>query len=416
MLNGAHALASRHGGKVRVGFLNTHPIQYFAPLYAYLNQSEDLAITAIYLSDYSVRGAQDHAFGRVVKWDVDLLSGYDARFVAGAPERDEPNGFFSMIVPVVWSEIRRNALDALVVHGHSPAAQIVGIAAAKASGIPVFMRGETHLGLSRGSVKASLRKFVMSAFYARLDGVLAIGSANRAFYRAMGVPARRIFSVPYTVDNSRFIEAARLTNAERAEMRRMLGVEDDCPIILYSAKFEQRKRPGDLVRAAAKLNAEGASFHLAMVGSGAREAELRSLAQELGVGNMHFHGFVNQSAIPRIYGACDIFVLPSENEPWGLAVNEAMCAGLPIVAAAEIGCVPDLVRDGVNGRIFQAGDIAGLAAALRPLIDDKEKRRAMGTASSEIIARWSYAEAREGLRMALRSVGLNALPPQRVTQ
>lgn len=73
--------------KRRVAFLNTHPIQYFAPLYAYLNTAPDLSITALYLSDYSIRGATDRAFGRAVKWDIDLLAGYEARFVAGAARR-----------------------------------------------------------------------------------------------------------------------------------------------------------------------------------------------------------------------------------------------------------------------------------------------------------------------------------------
>src|SRR4029079_11514103 len=122
---------------------------------------------------------------------------------------------------------------------------------------------------------------------------------------------------------------------------------------------------------AAMLNAEGAAFHLAMVGSGAREVELRSLAQELGVANVHFHGFVNQSAIPRIYGACDIFVLPSENEPWGLAVNEAMCAGMPIIVSKEVGCRSDLLQEGENGASFMAGDVDGLAGALRSILVDQ---------------------------------------------
>src|SRR3954452_18866216 len=82
--------------KLRVAFLNTHPIQYFAPLYAYLNQTGVFEITALYLSDFSVRGSLDAAFGQAVKWDVDLLSGYNVRFVAGADLREEPKGLFSM--------------------------------------------------------------------------------------------------------------------------------------------------------------------------------------------------------------------------------------------------------------------------------------------------------------------------------
>src|SRR5581483_11110384 len=108
------------------------------------------------------------------------------------------------------------------------------------------------------------------------------------------------------------------------------------------------------------LNREEMPFHLAMVGSGEMEPRLRAMARELALTNVCFSGFVNQSALPRYYGACDLFVLPSVDETWGLAINEAMCAGLPILASAELGCVPDLVRDGRNGRIFPAGGITAL--------------------------------------------------------
>src|SRR5215216_5830713 len=60
----------------RIAVLNSHPIQYFAPLYAYLNRAPDLDVTALYLSDVSIRGGKDAGFGREVKWDVDLLAGY----------------------------------------------------------------------------------------------------------------------------------------------------------------------------------------------------------------------------------------------------------------------------------------------------------------------------------------------------
>jgi glycosyltransferase involved in cell wall biosynthesis len=103
-----------------------------------------------------------------------------------------------------------------------------------------------------------------------------------------------------------------------------------------------------------------------------------------------------------------VFVLPSENEPWGLAINEAMCAGLPIVASAEIGCATDLIRTGVNGQTFAAGDVKGLTTALHPILADAGTRQRMGVASSDIISRWSYAECANGLRTALASSGVGA--------
>jgi glycosyltransferase involved in cell wall biosynthesis len=393
---------------IRVAFIHTHPIQYFGPLYSELNQTTELSVTALYLSDYSVRGAADHGFGLAVKWDIELLAGYEARFIRGAQRRAEPTGFFSAIAPALWHEIRHGAFDAVVVHGHTPAAMLIAAVAAKTAGIPTFLRCETHLGLRRSAIKKVMRWLLIGAYYRQFDGVLAIGSANREFYRAIGVSEGRIFDMPYVVDNRRFMTGARHPDEGRRAVRAGLGVHDDRPIVLFAAKFQRRKRPDDLLRAAARLNREGVAFHLVMVGSGEMEMELRALTQQLRLSNIHFAGFVNQAALPRVYAACEVFVLPSENETWGLAINEAMCAGLPIVASSEIGCVPDLVHDGCNGRTFVAGDVAALSGALQPLLTDPQLRRCMGKSSHDIIARWSYAECSAGLKVALTRTGVGS--------
>src|SRR3954462_5118967 len=85
--------------RVRVAVLNSHPIQYFAPLYTYLNAAPDLEVTALYLSDVSIRGGKDVEFGREVKWDLDLLADYRAVFVGAAARHREPGGFWSMVAP-----------------------------------------------------------------------------------------------------------------------------------------------------------------------------------------------------------------------------------------------------------------------------------------------------------------------------
>src|SRR5262245_25540769 len=89
----------------RVAFVNTHPIQYFAPLYAYLTRNCGLDVTALYLSDFSLRGGHDRGFGRAVTWDIDLLSGYSAQFLGKAATRRSIGGFFSMVGPELWGAI-----------------------------------------------------------------------------------------------------------------------------------------------------------------------------------------------------------------------------------------------------------------------------------------------------------------------
>ena len=386
----------------RIAVLNSHPIQYFAPLYAHLNTTPELDVTALYLSDFSIRGGKDAGFGRKVKWDVDLLAGYRSKFLGNAAHKRDPAGFWSLIAPEIWSEIISGRYDVLWLHGHNYAANLIALAAAKMARIPVMMRGETHLGLARQGIKTKLRRPLMGALYAQCDRLLAIGSANTDFYRAMGVPADKIFLVPYAVDNERFIQAANLTEQERAEVRRSYTIPTDWPVVLYAAKFTTRKRPCDLLEAARLLRSQvDRDFTLVMAGSGELEQELRAFCKAHGLNNVIFPGFVNQSRLPALYAASDVFVLPSEQEPWGLAVNEAMCAGLPIVVSREVGCARDLVHDGVNGFTPPAADVVALSRALALLITNDGLRRQQGRASLARIRQWGYPQCLEGIQAAL---------------
>ncbi len=123
----------------RVAFVNTHPIQYFAPMYEYLTRS-GLEVTALYLSDFSIRGGHDRGFDRAIKWDIDLLAGYKYQFMGTAATRRKIGGFFSMVAPELWGAIRHGRFDAVVIHGHNLAAHHVALAAALVSRTPVFAR------------------------------------------------------------------------------------------------------------------------------------------------------------------------------------------------------------------------------------------------------------------------------------
>ncbi|OBS51668.1 hypothetical protein A8B73_14665 [Methylosinus sp. 3S-1] len=387
--------------KTRIVVVNTHPIQYFAPLYAYLSATPDIEITALYLSDFSLRGAVDRGFGRRVAWDVDLLAGYRHVFVGRRWREIEPFGLRATFVPEVFAAVRRGGFDAVWVNGHVVAANFLAMAAARLAGLPILMRCETHLGLASPPPKRFVRRPLLSAYFSLCDAFLAIGSANRDFYLAMGAPAEKIALVPYAIDNDRFLRDARLSPQARVAARSRYGFREGRPVVLYVSKLQRRKHPDDLLRAAGMLAAEGLDFDLAIAGSGEMEGDLRKMAGALGLANVVFPGFVNQSEMPTLLGAADIFALPAEAEPWGLVVNEAMCAGLPIVVSRELGCAPDLLREGENGFGFPAGDFGALADALRPLIVDAGLRAAMSRASLEIISDWDFAHCLAGLRETL---------------
>jgi glycosyltransferase involved in cell wall biosynthesis len=102
--------------------------------------------------------------------------------------------------------------------------------------------------------------------------------------------------------------------------------------------------------------------------------------------------FQNQSVMPSIYHACDVFCLPSSGpgETWGLAVNEAMAAGKAILVSDKVGCAVDLVVPGITGEVFIAGNIIDLKEKLVFLIENKRILHNFGKNAKNKIAAWSF--------------------------
>jgi glycosyltransferase involved in cell wall biosynthesis len=240
-----------------------------------------------------------------------------------------------------------------------------------------------------------------------------VGKLNRQLYQAYGVPDSKIFQVPYVVDNAFFQKRCREAAPNREKLRAALGLELGRPVILFCAKLIDVKDPGTLIRAVGKLvNPERQGNHiltnaatapvLLMVGDGELRPALEKLALEAAPGLVKFLGFQNQTELPALYDLCDVFVLPSRFEPWGLVVNEVMNAGKPVIVSDQVGSGSDIVREGENGSIFPAGDVAGLTQILDRWCGDEAAREQAGRKSLEIISKWGFDEVLQGLREAMR--------------
>lgn len=388
----------------RLAILNSHPIQYFAPLYRRLAQEPDIDLTVYYCSRQGLDAYADDGFGgEIVRWDVPLLDGYRSVFLDNWHGEKGVGGFWSLINPRIVSALRKQRFDALWVHGHNYLTYLLAYATAKSVGTAIFTRGETHLLLDRPGWKRALRGPLLQAFYAQCDACLGIGSRNAAFYKHHGVPDSRIFAVPYTVDNERFMQLADSRRRDLPAMKEEIGLKPDLPVVLYASKFTQRKNPLDLLYAKARLAQQGLDCTVLMIGAGEQELLLREYVHSHDIRDVHFLGFRNQAELPGLYALADIFVLPSENEPWGLIINEVMCAGVAIVATDEVGAVADLVREGENGLLYPARDVDRLTGHLATLLRDPQRCRAMGERSRQIIAGWSYEQCVQGVKDALRA-------------
>jgi glycosyltransferase involved in cell wall biosynthesis len=150
--------------------------------------------------------------------------------------------------------------------------------------------------------------------------------------------------------------------------------------------------------------------YLLFAGDGDLRAVLEARVEALGWSGVRFLGFKNQTELPPLYDLCDVFVLPSVREAWGLVINEAMNAARPVIASDRVGAAEDLISDGVNGFVYPAGNIDALRDRLERVLGDPEKRAAMGAASLARINQWDYEADRRGLIDALARVVPHPLP------
>lgn len=385
----------------KLAVLNTHPIQYFTPLYRRLAQEPDIDLTVYFCSHQGVEEYLDEGFGKRITWDVSLLDGFKHQFLKNLRKRDRVGGFWSLINLGIITELRRGEYDALLVNGHNHATYLIAMLASKLLGTSVLIRCDTHLLLRRSPWKRWLRKPLMGLLYRGLCSYcLPIGTLNRDFYLAHGVSKDRLVPVPFAVDNEYFKASAERTMS-KPELKKQLGLPQEKGVILFASKLISRKRPMDLLLAFQEAGPRNLQAALVFVGSGEQDGRLKDYVQEHEIPDVFFFGFQNQSELPAFYAVADVFVLPSENEPWGLILNEVMCAGLPVIASDKIGAVPDLVRHGENGFAFSSGSTAELSECLSRIMKDAEMRKRMGEASRKIIEHWDYESCVVGIREVL---------------
>jgi glycosyltransferase involved in cell wall biosynthesis len=388
----------------RVAYLVSHPIQYQAPLLRYLAVQPDLDLTVFFLSDFSIREYRDPGFGIGVRWDVPLLGGYRHEFLLPIRHQGRLRAWRPWLLRF-REQLKVERFDVLWVHGYGHPAMVLAIVTARRFGIPVLLRGESHLSSSAAGFIGKLGKqAVLPLLFRLVDGFLVIGTMNRSFYQHYGVPDHQLFWMPYAVDNDFFSRRAAESQQTRDLLRRELGLEPGRSIILFASKLVSWKRPADLLEAFRRLCSLGGNRsrpYLLIIGDGPERQQLEAQASRLGCGAVKFLGFRNQTELPRFYDLADVFVLPSASEPWGLVVNEAMNASKAVIVSDRVGAGPDLVRDGSNGFVVPVGDIETLANRLDLLASSPDLCRMMGCESAKRIREWDFATDVEGLRSAL---------------
>lgn len=398
----------------RLAIVCSHAIQYLAPWFRDLAQDPRLDVTVLYGDDHGLtRGGHDPGFGREVRWDVDLRSGYRSERLRNDSPRPGVGTFTGIASTQVFGRLTRARFDAVLIQGWNFALYPLALAAARLRGLPVLIRAESVRFADEppaATPRAALKRAVLRRYLGACAAALYVSSANRRLLADYGVPDERLFASPYAVDGARFALPAAEHRAARASVRARLGVRSDQPLLLFVGKLQPVKAPALLLDAYAALRARGTDAALCLAGDGLLRESLAAQIRARDLAGVTLAGFQNQSELPALYAAADALVLPSVRETFGVVVVEAMHAGLPVVASDRVGCAEDLVTPGRTGELFPQGDAAALTAALTRLLgsgpgpDAIARCRARGEQARARAATWSYAEATAGLIAALDAV------------
>ncbi len=386
-------------GPYRLFAVETHPIQYKAPLFRRLATDGRIDLTVLYamIPDAVQQGK---GFGVPFAWDVPLLDGYRCEVLENRAKIPSAAAFSGCDTPGLFARLRRGRPDAVLVNGWVAKTCLQALWACRRLGIPCMVRGEANLLRARPAWKHGLHRLLMRQY----DAWLAIGSANRDFYRFHHCPEDRLFWAPYAVDNDYFAAQAAERAGRRNELRAAFGIPPEAVVFLFAGKLEEKKHPLDLLAAVSRLPAELRSrAHVLVAGDGELRGACERLARETRL-PAALAGFLNQSRLPDAYAAADVLALPSDaGETWGLVVNEAMASGRPAVVSRAAGCCADLIVEGQTGCSFAPRDVRGLADALAGYLRNPGLAVRQGRMAAEHIRAFGFGPVVEGIVAAVRA-------------
>lgn len=362
----------------RVAIVTEIPAPFRIPLFNTLAQGEGVELRVVFLSDHDPR-RHYAVYEDEMSFDRETLPGTSVT----------RGGRWLVLNRGVRRSLEAFQPDVVIAGGWNQPAFWQAARYARRRETPLLVWVESTRADARLDHGAAAR--VRDAFVRRAAGFVVPGSASREYVRSLGVADAAIFVAPNAVDLEIFSVAVEGAHRDREATRLELGLAG--VVVLYVGRFAREKGLDTLIAAA-----RGASWNAVLLGEGPQREELEQTAP----GNVIVGSYTPREALVPWFAAADIFVLPSLSEPWGMVLNEAVAAGLPIVATDHVGAAPDLV-DG-NGAIVPAGDVAALRAALDRLAEDHELRARARERSLELSKRFSPTAWARGIEHAVVSV------------
>jgi len=266
--------------------------------------------------------------------------------------------------------------DVVILPGWGTREALAGLSWCLRRGIPRVVISDSQPS-DTDTPQAASKLWIKRLLVRRFQAGLAGGKPHVRYLADLGLPSERCFVGCDVVDNDFFAQVSR----HRSEP---LGKGK--PALLSCLRLIPVK---NVFGALDVLATEATQWRWTIAGDGPQRPEIERRIKALGLeGRVCLLGYVDYFRLPQVYTQGDVYLQPSLSDTWGLAVNEAMAYGLPVLVSDRCGCHEDLVQEGVNGFTFDPTNPGTLAMALDRLLACKDRWGAMGQASRAIITQW----------------------------
>jgi len=281
----------------------------------------------------------------------------------------------------VISILRRFNPDFVIINGYVGKEQTTAIRYCQKHHMPYAIESDTPLHIPKNKLiavlkKIYLRRLLSNPYCYGFPG----GTPQRENLIYYGVTETKNFIMPMCVSEERLLKASELIPSKK-ELKNIYQLSGK-KVFLFVGRLESVKNVKLLINAFEKLKKQYTNSALVIIGDGSEMSLLKKLVKDKCIEDIYFYGYIVFPEIIVFYKMADIFVLPSNYEPWGLVINEAMIMNLPVVISSAVGCGKDLLRNGENGFVFDNNNENALVECLRKVYDFNVKYKATDT--------WNY--------------------------
>ncbi|MGO5207823.1 glycosyltransferase [Bacillota bacterium LCP21S3_F9] len=334
------------------------------------------------------------ASNRDLKWKGGRSENYREVFLRGVRTSEE------QFLSVGIIRILKEHYDYVIVGGYSTPTGMLAIEYMRLKKIPFLIEADGGLISQETCIKRRIKMHFISA----ASGWLSSGNSTTQYLAFYGAKKECIHEFHFSSLRDDDILPSTLTKDAKKEYRMELGMQED-NIIISVGKFSKndgyRKGFDVLMRAMTKCPRK---YELYIIGD-TPTPDFITLKKELGLTNVFFVPFKEKEILKKYYYAADIFCLPTREDIWGLVINEAMGAGLPVITTDRCVAGMELIRNGWNGYLINSENVDDLAGRILELMENEKKRVKMSERCLANMRHWTIENMAQDHYRILKRIG-----------